>query len=232
MGDVSELPSVPGIRAVSNFFSNFDGEQVVVRPSAVDQAPFKIEIVLSGQRAVFPPLAQVHAGDMVERVDPRGGVIEYVISRHEFSRDPFGHGDDHWNATLTEKGHAPRSFAQPKIIVNGGTNQISVGDANLLHQTNIAEQARELVTALEKIGESAPRDSLNADQIEELEDALDAARTAASSGAKTGAVRRSLHGLRGVVEDITDAGGAGALEAVKVWAAAATTVIIQQIAGL
>ena len=231
MSENDEIPRMPGIRAESSFYRNFGGEDVVVRPSTTDREPFKIEVMLDSKKAIFPPKAAVHEGDIVERADPRGGVIEYVISRYEFSKDPFGHGNDHWNATLIEKGHVSRSFAQPRIIVHGGTNQISVGNSNQLQQTNITAEAREVVAALDAIHESAPRSHLGADQIEALEDAISDAKSIATSGSKSSVLKRSLYGLRGVVDEIAMSAGAGAKDAVKRWSAAATALIIKHLAG-
>jgi hypothetical protein len=226
-----EVPRIPGIRAISGFYRNFGGEDVVVRPKDPGSDPFKVEVLLNGNKAVLPPEAPVREGDVMERADPRGGVIEYLISRYEFSRDPFGHGNDHWDATLTEKGHASRSFAQPNIIVHGGSNQISIGDSNHLQQSNTAV-AREVIAALEEIEKSAPTDQLEADQVEALQDALSDAKTTASTAKKPTAVKRSLYGLRGVVDEIGSSAEAGAKDAVKAWVAAATTSIITHLAGL
>lgn len=232
MAENDEVPRVPGIRAISGFFRNFGGEDVVVRPAGPEGDPFKIEVLLDGKKAVFPPIAPVHEGDIVERADPRGGVIEYQISRYEFSKDPFGHGNDHWNATLTEKGHASRSFAQPSIVVHGGTNQISVGNANQLQQTNVTSVARHVVAALEEIEKGAPRDQFTADQAEALQDAISDAKKTAATAEKPNAVKRSLYGLRGVVDEIGASAETGAKDAVKAWVAAATTLIITHLTGL
>ena len=231
MTNSDELPQVPGVRAASRFFSNFAGEDVVVRPASLETEPFRIEVLLDGGNAVFPPAAPVHEGDVVERADPRGGVIEYSISRYEFSKDPFSHGNDHWNATLVEKGHAARLFAQPSIIVHGGTNQISVGNANHLQQTNVSEKVSEVAQALDEMESSVPRDRLSVDQLEAFDDAVAAAKETISSDAKPTALKRSLYGLRGVVDEIGASAEAGAHDAVKTWVAAATTVVISQLMG-
>lgn len=232
MADDLELPRIPGIRAVSSFYSNFGGEDVVLRPSSPERDPFKIEVMLDRKGAIFPPSAAVREGDIVEREDPRGGVIEYRISRYEFNKDPFNLGTDHWVATLVEKGRASRSFAQPKIVVHGGTNQISVGNGNQLHQTNVTTEARGVIAALEEIRSSTPREDLSPAQVEEVDEAIEEAKAAASSGQKTSAIKRSLHAVRGVVEDVAESASAGAKDAVKVWSAAATTLIIKHLAGL
>lgn len=232
MAENDEVPRVPGIRASSRFFQNFSGEDVVIRPATPEGNPFKIEVLLSDGKAVFPPAAPVHEGDIVERADPRGGVIEYKISRYEFSRDPFEHGNDHWNATLTEKGHASRSSAQPNIIVHGGTNQISVGNANQLQQTNITTGARHVVAALEEIDRAAPRNEFSADQAEALEDAISDAKKTATSSEKPNAIKRSLYGLQGVVDEIGASAKAGTKDAVKAWVAAATALILKHLTGL
>ena len=232
MSENDEVPRIPGIRAISGFFRNFGGEDIVVRPSAPEGDPFKIEVLLDGSKAVFPPAAPVHEGDIIERADPRGGVIEYRISRYEFSKDPFERGNDHWNATLMEKGHVSRSFAQPNIIVHGGTNQISVGNANQLQQKNVTAEARRLVVALEEIERDAPRDQFNADHAEALEDAISDVKKTVSTAEKPNTVKRSLYGLRGVVDEIGASAEAGTKDAVKAWVAAATTMIITHLTGL
>lgn len=203
-----------------------------MRPSSPERAPFKIEVMLSEKNAFFPPTAAVREGDVVERADPRGGVMEYVISRYIFNKDPFEHGNDHWDATLVEKGHASRSFAQPSIVVHGGMNQISVGDGNRLRQSNMTAEARALVAVLDEIHTSLPRHDLSPVQVEEIEDAIEEAKETASSGQKASAIKRSLHGVRGVIEELAGSAGAGAKDAVKTWSAAATTLIIQHLAGL
>lgn len=228
----NELSRVPGIRAVSSFYDNFEGEDVVIRPVSPDQDPFKIEVLLNSGKAIFPPAAPVHEGDLVEREDPRGGVIEYAISRFEFNKDPFGDDTDHWDATLTEKGHAARTFAQPKIIIHGGTNQIAVGNSNQLQQSNPTFATRELIAALDEIEKSIPRDAVDADQLEAVEEAIAAVRDAASTATKPTSVKRAIYGVRGIVDEVGSSAKSGVKDGVKVWVASATTLLIKQLIGL
>ncbi len=229
---MEEVPREPGIRAVSSFFGNFGGEDVVVRPASPERSPFKIEVLLSSGKAVFPPAAPVHEKDIVERVDPRGGVIEYVISEYEFSKDPFDHGNDHWNATLVEKGRANRPFAQPSIVVHGGTNQIAVGDSNTLQQFNQAITHSKITIALDEIANGIPRDKIPGDQVAAIEDTLSDARQKAEEGAEPGVIKRALYAIRGVLEEISNSAKDGGLDAVKTWSAAAIAIVAKQITGL
>lgn len=228
-----EIERIAGIRQVSSFYRNFGGEDVVVRPKDLDRPPFKIEVLLNKDgKAVFPPKAPVHEGDLVERVDPRGGVIEYSIDRYEFSKDPFGRGNDHWDAYLIEKRHVNRHFAQPNIVVNGGVNQFAVGDGNALHLTNQTAAFPGVVASLEQIRGGVPRAELSPDQLIEIDDALDDAARIAAESDKPNSVKRALHGVKGVLGDVADSARDGAMSAVKVWAAAAIAVITKQITGL
>lgn len=232
MNDNEEMPREPGIRSISSFYRNFGGEDVIVRPASKDQTAFRIEILLTGGKAIFPPAAPVHERDVVERVDPRGGVIEYVISQYEFSKDPFGHGNDHWEATLSEKGRVNRPFAQPNIVVHGGTNQISVGNSNELHQTTNVSARQELNAALDKVLKEMPRSDIPGDQALLIEEAIADAKEKAANSSDTGIVKRSLYAIRGILSEIVSSAGGGVNEGVKAWVAAATTILIKHLAGL
>lgn len=227
-----EVQRIPGIRQVSSFFGNFGGEDVVVRPASADRPVFKIEVLLTEGKAVFPPTAPAHEGDVVEREDPRGGVIEYLIERYEFSKDPFGTGNDHWNAHLVEERHVARPFAQPSIVVNGGVNQFAVGDGNSLQLTNQSASFPDVLTSLQDIRRSIPSDALSSNQLEEVVDALDDAARIAGESDKPTAVKRALHGVGGVIDEVASSAQGGAKDAIKVWAAAATALILKQISGL
>lgn len=232
MAENDEVPRIPGIRDVSPFFRHFNGEDVVVRPLSDDQDPFVIEVLIDNNEVKFAPRAPVHEGDTLERDDPRGGVIEHSISHLKFSRDPFKHGNDHWVATLSQEGHKSRPFAEPKIVVHGGTNQISFGDGNQLHQTNLTPESRQAIAALDKILELAPRNEFSADQAESLQEAISDAKLTITSGKKSSITKRSLYGLRGVIGELAETASSGAKDAVKVWSATATALLIQHISGL
>jgi hypothetical protein len=60
--------------------------------------------------------------------------------------------------------------------------------------------------------------------------AVSLARTCSSTGDVT--LKRSLYGLRGVVDEIGASAEAGTKDAVKTWVAAATTLIITHLTGL
>jgi len=232
MASDDELPRVPGIRAVSSFHANFGGEDVVIRPADPEESAFTIEVLLTGATATFPPSAPVHEGDVVERNDPRGGVIEYTIDRYEFSKDPFGRGHDHWEAQLVEKRHVARRFAEPHIIVHGGVNQFAVGDGNTLQQINQQANFPAVLSALDELRVTLPREALGSAELEEVEEALSDAATAARDAEKPSAVKRALHGANGVVGDLAESAKSGASDSLKAWVAAATTVLLSQIAGL
>lgn len=227
-----ELRREPGIRAVSSFFGHFDGEDVVVRPADPAEPAFTIEVLLMDGEATFPPAAPVHEGDLVERKDPRGGVIEYTIARYDFSKDPFGHGNDHWKAQLVERRHVARHFAEPHIVVNGGVNQFAVGDGNTLQLTNQTAHYPDVASALSEIRNTIPREALKAGELEEIEEALTDAVTTAREAEKPSAVKRALHGVNGVIGDLAGSAKSGAADSVKAWAAAATAVLLSHIAGL
>lgn len=78
---------------------------------------------------------------------------------------PFGHGNDHWNATLVEKGCANCPFAQPSIVVQDGMNQIAVGDSNTLQQFNQAITHSQITIALDEIANGIPYDKIPGDQV-------------------------------------------------------------------
>ncbi|MFG6504560.1 hypothetical protein [Microbacterium sp. P05] len=227
-----ELRREPGIRAVSSFFGHFNGEDVVVRPADPREPAFTIEVLLTESKATFPPAAPVHEGDLVERSDPRGGVIEYTINRYEFSKDPFGHGNDHWEAQLVEKRHVARRFAEPHIVVNGGVNQLAVGDGNKLQLINQTAHYPAVVSALSEIRNTMPREGFGAGDLAEIEEALTDATGVAQESDKPSAVKRALHAVNGVIGDLAGSAKSGAADSVKAWAAAATAVILRHIAGL
>lgn len=228
-----DLVRIPGIREVSSFFRNFGGEDVVIRPANTGAPAFKIEVLLNGDgKAVFPPAAPVHEGDLVERSDPRGGVIEYSVQRYEFSKDPFGHGNDHWNAYLVEKRHVARDFAQPNIVVKGGVNQFAVGDRNSLQMTNQTVAFPEVVASLEEIRRGIPRDALSTDRVEEIDEAIDEAARVAADSDKPRTVKRALHAVNGVLGEVAESVRGGAVGAVKAWATAAMALLLKHLTGL
>lgn len=228
-----ELRRVPGIRAVSSFYRNFGGEDVVVRPADPDEPAFRIEVLLNSDgKAVFPPSAPAREGDVVEREDPRGGVIEYAIDRYQFSKDPFSHGNDHWDAHLVERRHVARRFAEPHIVVHGGVNQFAVGDGNALQLTNQVANFPTVVSALSEIRNTMPREALGPGELEEIEEALADATAVAHEAEKPSTVKRALHGVNGVIGDLAGSAKSGAADGVKAWAAAATAMLLGHIAGL
>lgn len=230
MATDDHLLRVPGIREVSGFFSSFGGEDVVVRPDDADRDAFRIEVLFPDERtAVFPPSAPVRQGDRLERDDPRGGVIEYSIEKYELLKSPFNDNDDHWNAHLIKDGHVARQFAQPNIVINGGTNQFAVGDRNDLQFTNGTPNFPEVIAALESIRSDTPRDALLANEKRELDDALDDAVRAAQEAENPGAVKRALYGVKGVVSELGDSAHQGSLEGVKKWASVTTAVILSNL---
>lgn len=219
---------------MSRFFANFGGEEVVVRPTGRDAAAFKIEVLLQSNKATFPPAADVQEGDIVERVDPRGGVVSYEIKTYDFNKDPFGRGNDHWEAVLVELSRAERQrrAAQlaPSIVVNGGTNQIAVGDQNRLQQQN-AKTGAELAHLLDQLARSMPKSDLDPNTVAELDDAFCEARAIVEAGASSAKVKRSLYGLRGLVEEVGQSAEAGVGVGIKTWVSATVATLLQQVAG-
>ncbi|MBT1584127.1 hypothetical protein [Curtobacterium flaccumfaciens] len=233
MASNDELRRIPGIRAVSSFYSNFGGEDVVVRPSKPGEPAFRIEVLLNSDgKAIFPPAAPVHEGDLVEREDPRGGVIEYTIDQYQFSKDPFSGGNDHWDAHLVENRHVARRFAEPHILIQGGVNQFAVGDGNTLQFVNQAAAFPDVVNALGEIRDSMPRKDLTSDQVAEIDDALKDAAAVAGGAVKPSVLKRALHGVNGVLGDVAHSVKDGGADGVKAWVAAATAMLLSQIASL
>ncbi|GEM_PF-6430543 len=162
---------------MSSLFKNFGGEEVVVRPGTSYRESFVIGVLITDAETVFPPSAPAREGDTVEREDPRGGVLEYVITEYTFRKDPFGKGDDHWAATLVEKQHAARKFRQYNFMVSGDGNQFSFGNDNTLHQTtNYGVNGNELVDAFDRLAHTMPRDEMTAEQAADIVEMLDESR--------------------------------------------------------
>lgn len=217
---------------MSSFYKNFGGEDVVVRPGTSDREPFLIEVLITDAETVFPPSAPAREGDTVERQDPRGGVIESVITEYRFRKDPFGNGNDHWAATLVEKGHAARRFGQQNIVVNVDGNQFSFGNDNTLHQTtNYGVSGNELVDALNQLAHTMPRDEMTAEQAADIVEMLDDAREKAANDGDPRALRRALLALRGALAGVTEAATEGVKDSVRTWMAGATTLLVQYLAG-
>lgn len=225
------MERIPGIRDVSGFFSHFGAEDVVLRPATAERAPFQIEVLLNGNEATFAPSAPVYEGDVVERADPRGGVIEYVVDEYEINRDPFGGGDDHGVARLRERGRASRHFASANVVISGGTNQVAIGDSNRLSQSN-RNDAGEIAAALARVLADIPGEAFTPDEIAELHDAINEATAAESESKPASTVRRTLHAVRGVVEHLAGSAKDGAGDAVKDWSKGGVAAIIALLAGL
>ncbi|WP_426724915.1 hypothetical protein [Curtobacterium flaccumfaciens] len=230
----SELPKVAGIHELSRFFRNFDTEEVVVRPATPGASSFRINVLLSEGKALFPPRAPVHEKDLIERADPRGGVMQYVIQRYLFKKDPFGEDGSHWEASLLEKGHAERNFGSPNIVINGGVNQFAVGNQNTLQQSNSGPAFEDVLAALEVIRRDMPRALLSPEHVAELDEAIEDAARLATEGdvEKPNVIKRALYGVQGAITEIGESVVGGSAGAVKVWATAATTALLTQLTGL
>jgi hypothetical protein len=108
---------------------------------------------------------------------------------------------------------------------------VSTGDGASFAQ-NINENATELIKALEGLLAGAPRYALTGAQLEELDDAVEEATDrAVSTSEKPSAVRRSVLGVKGVLEGIATSTQAGANDAVKVWAKAGATTLLGLVTG-
>lgn len=224
------MQRVPGIRETSAFFRNFHGEDVIVRSAAANRQDFETEVLLTKNEVTFAPGAPVYEGDVIERNDPRGGVIEYTVVEYEISKDPFQHGNDHGKATIREKGREARPYGVPSVVIHGGTNQIAIGDHNRLGQ-HVSAPVGEVAAALTQILDSLPTQDLDGSQIAEVTEAIAEANAAESQGATPGALKRSLYAVRGVVEEVGTSARAGVSDAVKQWSASSVALILGLLSG-
>lgn len=225
---MEKLPSLH--EAGSGFWNNFGTQAFVVRSSK--RSDFEIDGLLSDLELQVPIDTPIYVGDIVEREDPRGGVLEYAVTDVKFERDPFGDGDDYSNVILRDKGHDDRRYGSTyNFSFNGGNNQVSTGDGASFTQ-NINEDAAELIKALKGLLAGAPRHALAGEQLEELDDAVEeATERAMSTSEKPSAVRRSVLAVKGVLEGIATSTQAGANDAVKVWARAGATTLLGFVTG-
>ncbi|TFD46895.1 hypothetical protein E3T55_16085 [Cryobacterium frigoriphilum] len=216
----------------SRLLGGHRGEDFVVR-SQRRVEPYEIEAQFHKSQMVVPITTPIYEGDIVERGDPRGGVIEYTVANVELSRDPFGHGNDHAIASLKENGHAERKYGSVyNIHVAGGNNQIAAGANATLNQTVNAVND-ELAAVLRAILADVPRDALSSSELEELEEAIGEAIEVSESGsAKPTAVKRALYSAKGVVEDLGSAIKSGTGDAVRSWATTAVTVLLTKLSGM
>jgi hypothetical protein len=216
----------------SRLLGRHRGEDFVVRSQGREE-PYEIEAQFHKSQMMLPITTPIYENDIVERDDPRGGVIEYSVANVELSVDPFGHGNDHAIATLREKGHAERKYGSVyNLHVAGGNNQFALGNDAILNQT-VNAVSGELAAVLRAILADAPRTALSSNDLEELEEAIgEAVKVVESGSAKPTAVKRSLHAVRGVVEELGSSMKSGANDAVKIWASAAVTVLINTLSGV
>jgi hypothetical protein len=98
---MEKLPSLHDVG--SGFWNNFGTQAFVVRSSK--RSDFQIDGLLSDLELQVPIDTPIYVGDIVEREDPRGGVLEYAVADVKFERDPFGHGDDYSNVILRDTSH-------------------------------------------------------------------------------------------------------------------------------
>jgi hypothetical protein len=207
------------------------GERTVVR-SKRRKDPFEIEAQMIDGALYVPLECPVYVDDIVERDDPRGGVVEYQVNDVKQHVDPFGHGGDYAEVLVREKGHASRAFGEVNVTIHGGSNQFAVGDSNHLQQATGAGDS-ELIAALNEILQNAPRSALSEAELEELTEAVVAAATTSTApGAKPSATKRSLLAVRGIIQDVSDSAQAGANDGVKSWAKQAVLTLAGQISGL
>lgn len=225
-----ELEVRPGLGG--DFWRHFKGEAVVVRPKDPSRVAFQIDARISKNKYSLPIDAAVYSGDMIERRDPRGGVIEFVVDDVEFHPDPFSEGGmatDHLTAIVTERGRESRPFASTHIHISGNSNQVAVGSSDItMLQSKSADAA--WVAALKQILAEAPEE-LDAETRAELEEAVeDAAGLPAEASANR--KKRALDGVRGVLERIGTSAIQGASSGVFSWASSGTKALIEQIAQI
>lgn len=215
-----------------DFWGHFKGEAVVVRPKDPSTGAFQIEARIAKNKYSLPIDAPVYAGDVIERRDPRGGVIEFVVDDVEFHPDPFSVGrmaTDHLAAIVTERGRESRPFASTHIHISGNSNQVAVGSSDVtMVQSNGADAG--WVGALKQILTEAPKE-LDAETRAELEEAVEDA-TGLPAGASANRKKRALDGVRGVLERIGTSAMQGASSGVLTWASAGTKALIEQIAQI
>lgn len=117
-------------------------------------------------------------------------------------------------------------------MVSGDGNQISFGNGNRLHQTtNYGVIGNELVDALDQLAHTMPRDEMTAEQAADIVEMLDEAREKAANDGDPRALRRALLALRGALAGVAEAGTEGVKDKVRAWAAAATALVVQYLAG-
>lgn len=215
-----------------DFWRHFKGEAVVVRPHDPSRGAFQIDARISKNEYSLPIDAAVYVGDVIERRDPRGGVIEFLVDDVEFHPDPFSDGimaTDHLTAVVTERGRESRPFASTHIHISGNSNQVAVGSSGVtILQSNGADVA--WVTALKQILAEAPTE-LNAETRAELEEAVEEA-TGLPDSASANRKKRALDGVRGVLERIGTSAMQGASSGVSTWVSAGTKALIEQIAQI
>lgn len=207
-----------------SFWSNFKGEEVVVRPKA--GSPFRTEAHITKNTYKLPMDTPVYPGDTIERRDPRGGVIEYQVDDVEFKPDPFGEDTDHLVAIAMERGREPRPFAATHIHIAGSSNQVSVGSSGVTMVQASGHDA-EWLAVLREVLASAPSE-VPVEALAELREAVEDAE-GLPADATPNRTKRALDGVRGVVERIAGAAASGAASSVGVWAAQATKALLDQI---
>ena len=222
------MEKLPSLADSSSFWRSFHPQPFVVR-SAQRGEPFEIDALFSKGVLKMPMSTPVYTGDIVEQEDPRGGVLEYVVTAVDFRKDPFKRGMDHADVKVREKGHAAHKYGTINVHISGGANQLSIGDGNTLTHTVQNAEAESLITALREILAKAPRPDLSEAELEEVTEAVDEAESVLRDpGAKPNAVKRALLAVKGVVEDL---GTKAADEGVKAWARGAVALVLAQLPG-
>lgn len=213
----------------SGLGGHFKGEAIVVRPKDSSRSAFQIDARISKNEYSLPIDAAVYSGDVIERRDPRGGIIEFVVDDVEFHPDPFSRGaeaTDHLTAVVTERGRESRPFASTHIHISGNSNQVAVGSSDVtMLQSNSADAG--WVAALKLILAEAPTE-LDIDTRAELEEAVEDA-TALPTSASANRKKRALDGVRGVLERIGTSTMQGASSGISTWASTGTKALIEQI---
>ena len=224
------MERLPGLRALSSFFANFAGEDVVVRPADENRDPFEFEAMITKSKRSVPITLPIYAGDIVERVDPRGGVLEYEVTTVTPSPDPFGHGNDHAVVLVREKGHAARTYGTTHVHIQGGTNQVAI-NSDGAQMSQVWADNPDLIRSLGDLLASVPSELLSTGQIFELREAIEDVEEKARF-AKPGPIKRSLLAVKGIVEELGASAKAGTNDALKVWVKAALATVALHLTGI
>ena len=209
------MEKMPGMHGRGGPMGMHRGEDWVVRGSHVE--PFEIEAQMIDKKIFVPIETPIYTGDIMERADPRGGVIEYEVIEVIHHKVTIMANRDYAEVAVREKGHAARTYGSVHLTVSGGTNQFAINSDSASMSQVSSPEAGHLVDLLSQILFSAPAE-IDGEARQELAEAVEEAKkTLHAKDSKPNAVKRALRAVRGLVEDLGDSIGDGASEGVKAW---------------